>query len=222
VRISVCVCACVCVCVRVCVRVCVCVCGWVCVCVYFSRRLHTHTYTHKHTHTHPYLTVTPTDAPGREIFIAQATLDSDWRGLEVWDSSYVNIAGCWAASSDQENIWVSPQSHGALLSITGGTIFNGGVYGTPGEGNGITVNAGSFILSGTAVRNNKGKGVWVPSDAVSNFIVSNNQIFANGVGAVLRGRAYSVTGNVFHDNKEKSDLLSDPSAIVANNLFNTQ
>ncbi len=34
----------------------------------------------------------------REIFITHATLDSCGTGLAVFDSSYVSIAGCWAAS----------------------------------------------------------------------------------------------------------------------------
>ena len=36
-----------------------------------------------------------------EIFLTQATLDSDWRGLSVLDNSYISVAGIWAASSNQ-------------------------------------------------------------------------------------------------------------------------
>ena len=152
-------------------------------------------------------------------------MDSDWRGLEVWDNSYVNINGCWAASSDMENIWVSPQSRTALLAINGGTIFNAGVLGgdpSAGQCNGITVNAGSFVLTGVAVRNNKGIGIWALGSA-DNYIVSGNQIFSNGIGARLEsGDAYTVVGNVFHDNAGASSLGSGKSAAVANNAFNKQ
>lgn len=51
----------------------------------------------------------------REIFIAQATFDSSWRGLAIYDNSYVDIAGCWAASSEDANIYVSPNSSNALV-----------------------------------------------------------------------------------------------------------
>lgn len=37
----------------------------------------------------------------REIFLTQATLDSNWRGLAIADNAYVSVAGCWTASSDQ-------------------------------------------------------------------------------------------------------------------------
>lgn len=79
---------------------------------------------------------------------------------------------CWCSSAwRQDNIWVSPDSTGAQLVISGGTIFNGGSEGgDPGKDmcNGITVNAGSFQITGTAIRNNKGRGVWVPDgDRVS-------------------------------------------------------
>lgn len=160
----------------------------------------------------------------REIFITQATMDSDGRGLEVWDNSYVSVSGCWAASSDQENIWVSPDSHGALLVISGGTIFNAGALGgdpSRGQCNGITVNAGSFMLTGAAVRFNKGIGVWAPGSA-ANYVVSSNQIFSNGQGAVLGGDAYTVTGNVFHDNARASVLGQSARAVIANNAFNSQ
>jgi hypothetical protein len=43
----------------------------------------------------------------REIFINQATLDSNYIGLAVYDDAYVDIDGIWAASSDHDQIWVS-------------------------------------------------------------------------------------------------------------------
>ena len=59
----------------------------------------------------------------REIFISQATIDSNYVGVSIWDSSYVDITGVWVASSDRDNIWVSPQSLGAVLALTGGLQF---------------------------------------------------------------------------------------------------
>ena len=64
----------------------------------------------------------------------------------------------------QDNIWVSPDSTSAQLVISGGTIFNAGAEGgdpTKDMCNGITVNAGSFQITGTSIRNNKGRGIWV-------------------------------------------------------------
>jgi hypothetical protein len=86
------------------------------------------------------------------------------------DQSYVSIAGMWAASSDQDNIWISPESkyvpqvrslpatypilslltlstynRGTIITIAGGTIFNAGAEGgDPNKGmcNGIVINAG--------------------------------------------------------------------------------
>jgi len=66
----------------------------------------------------------------REIFVSQATFDSNWRGLSVFDDSYVDITGIWAASSNHDQIWVSPESGNAMLALTGGTIFNGGSEGS--------------------------------------------------------------------------------------------
>ena len=92
-------------------------------------------------------------------------------GLLVRDNSYVSIAGCWAASSDVAQIWLGPTAHGALLSVSGGTIFNGGAYfslpaprspcAIVGGCNGLLVDAGTFLLTGVAVRNNHGTGVAV-------------------------------------------------------------
>lgn len=86
-------------------------------------------------------------------------MDSNVRGLAVHDNSYVSIAGCWAASSDVDNIWTAPGSN-PLIVIAGGTIFNAGAEGgdcSSNECNGMTINGGSFSLSGTAVRNNQGE-----------------------------------------------------------------
>eukprot|EP00698_Gefionella_okellyi_P017762 TRINITY_DN5240_c0_g1_i4.p2 TRINITY_DN5240_c0_g1~~TRINITY_DN5240_c0_g1_i4.p2 ORF type:complete len:264 (+),score=64.77 TRINITY_DN5240_c0_g1_i4:1512-2303(+) len=157
----------------------------------------------------------------REIFISQATMDSNWRGLSVLDNSYVDITGCWAASSVQDNIWVAPGLAGPLLVMTGGTIFNAGAYGgDPNtQNNGIVVNSGSFQISGVAIRNNLGKGIWVASDTVKQFSVTGCRIVDNGIGALVDGAEFVVTGNVFGGNTQPNSWgQQQQTAVIANNL----
>ena len=159
----------------------------------------------------------------REIFLTHATLDSNQRGLAVFDNSYVSIAGCWAASSDLDNIWTHPSSN-AQLAISGGTIFNAGAEGgdcADDQCNGITVNGGSFVLSGVEVRSNKGYGVWTPNAKVTGFVINGCRVFGNGrVGARLSGKDFAVTGNVFFGNSGGNLKLDSPSDahVVANNV----
>jgi parallel beta-helix repeat protein len=155
---------------------------------------------------------------------SQATLDSNFVGLAVYDDSYVDIDGIWAASSDHDQIWVSPGSKGAMLALTGGTIFNGGAEGGDcalagaAACNGIVVNAGSFSLTGTAVRNNRGRAIWVMN--ADHFSVSGCRVYGNGQGFKLDGgSAYLVSGNVIFDNAEASDFGSMAGcAIVKDNV----
>ena len=60
----------------------------------------------------------------RETFITHATMDSDTVGLLVNDSSYVSVAGCWAASSDQAQVLLAEGAGGAHVAIVGGTILS--------------------------------------------------------------------------------------------------
>ena len=157
----------------------------------------------------------------REIFLVQATLDSNWRGLVVRDDSYVDFSGVWAASSGDANIWVSPDSGGALLSLTGGTIFNAGTYAQkgpiqPGAANGLVAHAGTFALSGVTVRNNKGVGLWAKAP-LSAFAVSGCKFYGNGKNLDLQGDGYAVTGNVF-DGSPSTIAPGAKSAVVANNV----
>ena len=77
-----------------------------------------------------YIQLDATNGKGsnREVFLTHATLDSNQRGLAVFDNSYVSMVGCWAASSDLDNIWTHPSSNPQLV-ISGGTVFNGGSEG---------------------------------------------------------------------------------------------
>tara|TARA_A100001015_G_C14988709_1_gene712768 strand:+ start:236 stop:1453 length:1218 start_codon:yes stop_codon:yes gene_type:complete len=158
----------------------------------------------------------------REIFLSHATLDSNQRGLAVFDSSYVSVAGIWAASSDFDNIWTHPDSN-PQLTIAGGTIFNAGAVGGDCEHdqcNGITVNAGTFVMSGVEVRNNKGNGIWTPSNRTTGYVISGCRVVDNGAGARLSGENFVVTGNVFSDNTVVNIELYQPSSahVVANNV----
>jgi parallel beta-helix repeat protein len=160
----------------------------------------------------------------REIFLNQATLDSNVVGLAVYDNSYVDVDGVWAASADHDQIWVSPQSKGAMLAMTGGTIFNGGAEGGgcsltgAAACNGITVNAGSFSLTGVAIRNNKGRAIWVMGS--DHYSITGCRVYGNGQGfKLVGGTAYLVANNVIFDNVEPNEFGSMAGgAIVKDNV----
>eukprot|EP00037_Helgoeca_nana_P015739 m.147450 g.147450 ORF g.147450 m.147450 type:complete len:544 (+) comp23148_c1_seq1:21-1652(+) len=173
----------------------------------------------------------------REIFVTHATFDSDGVGLLVRDASYVSIAGCWAASSDFAQIWLAPTAFGAILSVAGGTIFNGGAYySLPDPSspcplstgcNGLLVEAGSFMLTGVAVRNNHGAGVAVRQSSkevyVSHFAITGCQLKHNGAAFVIDGAAFAITGNVLYGNYNDSHVaavkgVDEPAPVVANNV----
>jgi hypothetical protein len=40
----------------------------------------------------------------------------------VYDNSYIDVTGCWAASSVTDNIWTDPSSNPQLV-IVGGTMY---------------------------------------------------------------------------------------------------
>ena len=168
----------------------------------------------------------------REIFIAHATFDSSWRGLSVYDSSYVDVSGLWAASSEDANVFVGPQAGGALLSIAGGTIFNACSEQGGAQVNitadrrciGMDVHAGSFTLSGVSVRNNQGVGLAVASTA-SSYAITGVKFYSNGAAVELNGSGFVLTGNVFkRDNSRWKNKIrctvSDGSdaCVVANNV----
>eukprot|EP00026_Physarum_polycephalum_P009903 Phypoly_transcript_10040.p1 GENE.Phypoly_transcript_10040~~Phypoly_transcript_10040.p1 ORF type:complete len:413 (+),score=54.79 Phypoly_transcript_10040:180-1241(+) len=153
----------------------------------------------------------------REIFLTHATLDSCGIGLMIADSSYVSIAGCWAASSMQHNILIGG-GNSAVLAISGGTIFNSGTYGCSNpdaECNGITVLSGTFILSGVEIRNNQGRGVWVQGTDPTEYVISGCRIFANGMGLDLAGTNYVINGNMCSSNQKNNSFVGS-SSITAN------
>ena len=135
----------------------------------------------------------------REIMLSQATLDSNWRGLAVHDSSYIDVSGMWAASSAADNVYVEA-GHNPLLAISGGTIFNGGSETVNTTSNGMTILSGSFTLTGVVVRNNKGVGLHVGS-AVTGYAISGCKFYANAkAGVQLGGSGFALCGCVFATN----------------------
>lgn len=154
----------------------------------------------------------------REVVITHATFDSSIHGIWQIDNAYTSIAGCWAASSDEDQILLDESAYGALLSVSGGTIFNGGAYGRGGAHNGIVVRAGTFMLTGVSVRHNKGTGILV-GDKVSGYAITGCKIHNNGTGASLAGDGFAVTGNVFAGNGINLIDKGGPSKQVTGNVI---
>lgn len=155
----------------------------------------------------------------REIFITHATFDSSVHGIVQVDSAYTSISGCWAASSDEEQILMTESAAAGLMMISGGTIYNGGTYGRPGAHHGMVVRAGSFVLNGVAIRNNKGTGLLVHGNAIRDYSVTGCRITDNGVGAALDGENFAVTGNVFSKNGRHLQPERPEHGLVQNNIL---
>lgn len=154
--------------------------------------------------------------PNREIFMTHATIDSCFRGLGLYDSSYVSMAGCWAASCDHENIHV--EFGNPILVISGGTIFNAGgiIVADPNFGaHGLVVNSGSFLLTGVAIRNNRGKGVWVANSNTREYTITGCRISDNVQGLNLMGLDYVVSNNIFARN---TNQFAGSNFLVTNNV----
>ena len=154
----------------------------------------------------------------REVFITHATFDSSVHGLWQSDNAYTSIAGCWAASCDEEQILLDEGCGGAILSVAGGTIFNGGAYNRPGAHNGLEVRAGRFTLSGVSVRHNKGTGILL-GPAARDWAITGCRIHDNGMGASLRGSPCVLSSNVFTDNGQHLIDQSGPSRQALGNVF---
>ncbi len=156
----------------------------------------------------------------REIFINQATIDSNGQGLIIRDNSYVSIVGIWAASSTIDQVFVDYNTS-ALLSISGGTIFNGGVYeclNSSNSCNGMTIHSGSFILNGVEIRNNHGKGIWVTNPSVKQFQITSSRIFQNGQGLYLNASSFILSTNLCDSNQLPNFISNTSSSILNNNL----
>jgi hypothetical protein len=154
----------------------------------------------------------------REIFLTHTTFDSSVHGLWQIDNSYTSMAGCWAASCDEEQIRLDKTCPGAILSVSGGTIFNGGAYNRPGAHHGMVVQAGRFTLTGVGVRHNKGTGILLGPGA-RDFAITGCRIHDNGTGASLQGNHGILSSNVFTDNGEHLIDKLGPSKHVQGNLF---
>ena len=79
------------------------------------------------------------------------------------------------------------------------------------------MNSGTFHITGTAIRFNKGNGVWVPNGAVSHYSVVGCQVFNNGIAMNLTGSEYLVTNNVFNNNGRIGGMTGSGS-LVNNNI----
>lgn len=161
----------------------------------------------------------PTGLSNREVFLTHSTLDSCTHGLVQSDHAYTSVAGCWAASCDEEQILLEKEAVHALLVITGGTIFNAGTYGRAGTHHGLVVRAGSFVLSGVAVRHNQGVGILVDSDTVQGYSVTGCRIHDNATGAILKGSAFSFQSNVLLRNGRHLIDTGGAGKLVAGNVI---
>jgi hypothetical protein len=156
----------------------------------------------------------------REIFISQATIDSNGQGLVIRDNSYVSIIGIWAASSTMHQVYIEENTT-ALLTISGGTIFNGGVYECPNVTNwcnGITAKSGTFILNGVHIRNNKGRGIWIVNQSVTQVQITSSRIYQNGQGLYINGSSFILSNNICEQNQTPNFIRMTNSSIVANNF----
>lgn len=143
----------------------------------------------------------PHGKSNREIFLTHVTMDSSLFGLRQFDSSYTSIIGCWAASSDEAQIAIEPSAVGALVTVSGGTIFNGGAYERGGSNHGIVVRAGSFNLQGVSVRHNKGVGILVGAGA-KHYVIQGCRIHNNGSPVELRGSEFACVSNILYSNQK--------------------
>ena len=157
----------------------------------------------------------------REIFITHATFDSSVHGLHQVDNAFTSIAGCWAASCDEDQIRLDDTCGGAILSISGGTIFNGGAYGRPGAYHGLVVEAGRFTLTGVSVRHNKGTGI-VVGKAARDYAITGCRVHNNGIGADLSGDNAIVSSTLFTDNGNHLKDQMGPNKQLLGNLFSAK
>lgn len=171
----------------------------------------------------------------REIFLSTATIDSNYRGIVIDDHSYVSVSNLWAASSYDANILLTSNAAGAIFVAVGGTIFNAGAegHGDVARGaNGLVAYAGSFTLSGVLIRNNMGRGVWLPrppGSEHSNSISGDAGCFSDGLGlptqecvnATVAPQEWSVTGSRLYGNGV-AVMVENPFSqayLISSNVF---
>ncbi len=63
-----------------------------------------------------------------------------------------------------------------------------------------------FTLSGVEIRNNQGRGIWVPNGNVYDFIVNGCTVFQNGQGFLVTGISYMITGNLCDGNTQPNSF----------------
>jgi hypothetical protein len=131
----------------------------------------------------------------REIFIKQAAFDGCFYGLDIDDTSYINIVGLWASAAVEANIRIGTGS--PTLNISGGTIFNSGVN-PGGSGDGIQINSAvNFVMTGVSVRFNTGIGIRCLTAGNPVYAVMTGcTVVANGQGMNGQG-TWALSGNFF-------------------------
>ncbi len=154
----------------------------------------------------------------REIFVTHATFDSSKHGLRQLDHASTSLAGFWAASSDEYQILIEESAVVAIVSFSGGTIFNGGAYRRPGSHHGIVVKAGRFTLSGVHVRHNLGTGIWAGPGA-RDYAITGCRVHDNGLGMRMEGRRGAITGNVFTANGKDARMTLDAERQTMANVW---
>ena len=94
------------------------------------------------------------------------------------------------------------------MVISGGTIFNGGVYGDNLDCNvscnGMTIHGGTFILNGLIIRANKGKAIWIASDDVKDYTINGCYFQNNNIDWILNKQTRNIANNICYPSKTNS------------------
>jgi len=161
----------------------------------------------------------------RELFITHATFDAGRIGIHILNTAYVSIAGCWCVSNDEAQILMESKTEvlvpggGALLTIAGGTIGNGGVFNRPGRGDGLRVEAGSFTLTGVTLWHNHGAAVRIENDKVENYVITSCRFSDNDTAALLAGKQFIFSNNVITGGREAVIDKSDGQGKIEGNIL---
>jgi hypothetical protein len=145
----------------------------------------------------------------RELFFAHGCADSCARfGYRFSDSSFVSMAGIWAASCAGANVLLDTTFAGDV-NIAGGTVFNAGAYGGTGGKDGFVINSGNNInLSGISFRNNAGFGIRCTVAAQPANLTVNGCQFANNASNQLGGAKARIAGCAFISNTNPLSVVS--------------
>jgi len=154
-----------------------------------------------------------TATSNREIFAVHAAFDSCRINFSQEDQSYVSILGCWAASAKDYGIQFAGESDAAIMTISGGTVFNsgGGAVGG-GASIGLRYNGrGALFCNGVVFRNNLGRAIYCENDLPSVYgVIENCQFRDNGANGDYQ---VYLTGNKVFRNNYLNVAASGASAV---------